>query len=66
MVIQEHTAKALEEVGIIRVRGISGCDADLDTAKQAPQLCQVHSLAGDAYDIAFDGKAFTLSPAGGR
>ena len=52
--------EALEKAGIIEVKGISGIPTDAKTASQAPQLCQVHSMASKAYNLSYDGKEFIL------
>lgn len=62
MKIDLKTMKALEEVEIIEIRGISGQPATVEVATEAPSLVRVHALSGNVYDIAdFDGEEFTLA-----
>lgn len=60
MKLTKATLKALKKSGIIKVKAVSGADADIETAALAPSLCQIHALSGRVYDLEFDGERFKL------
>lgn len=60
MKLTKATLKALKKSGIIKVKAVSGADADIETAALAPSLCQVHALSGKTYDLEFKNDRFEL------
>jgi len=41
----------LENAEIVTIKGISGIKTDTATAKQAPQLVEIHAMSGKVYSV---------------
>ena len=52
--IQKH-AQGLEQAGIVEFKGFSGKPTTAEVAFQAPAICQMHSSAGNVYNLKRDG-----------
>jgi len=60
MTISLKDAKALERAEIITVMGVSGAPASVEIATKCPACCEVHSSAGDTYDVSYADGFLTL------
>jgi hypothetical protein len=52
------TVKALQDSGIVQMRGLSGVDVSAEMASQLSGIVQMHAMSGNVYDFTFDGKYF--------
>jgi hypothetical protein len=51
--LPKKTMEALKKAGIIKIKAVSGADADVETAAMAPGLCRVHATSGKRYALKF-------------
>jgi hypothetical protein len=56
------TVKALQDSGIVQMRGLSGVDVSAEMASQLSGIVQMHAMSGNVYDFTFDGKYFHFEP----
>ena len=61
MRIHKTDLAELASCGIVTVKGCSGCNATVADALAAPECCQIHSSAGDTFDIRREGDVLELT-----
>jgi hypothetical protein len=56
------TVKALQDNGIVQMRGLSGIDVSAEMASQLSGIVQMRAMSGNVYDFTLDGKYFHFEP----
>ena len=51
MAIDGKTLQGLVNAQIVELRGVSGCAATVDMARQAPYLVEMHAMSGRRYVV---------------